>query len=734
MTTKEILSLLDNVKQVGNNEWCANCPSCGDTKRHLYVSGNEKMTVMDCKKGCSWESVLSALNLEKKDIYVKQHKEERWILLRTHEYRSKGGNKLAIKTLYKKPDGSKTATWQRYEGNTLVKGLNGLKMPLYHIHNLIDNTKPVFIVEGEKDVENLERLGYVATTSPNGAGSHWRKDFNSFFKDFNVIILADNDEVGLKYATEIANNLLDFATSIKLVPSQALYKPLQVKGDISDIIAEVGIESTSELLQRVLTTNEFLYTKQFIKTPSSDTSSKSKDKILHFDDTGNADLFVELFGNDIRYNYVRSKWLVYQNTHWIFVNDDDYIGHLIDQMLIHMEQNILPTYNGDNKEEYIKHLKRTRSLKGRENMLKISRHKLSIQPKDIDKDKYLFNVNNGTLDLRKCVLSPHKRENYITNIANVYFDKNAQCSLWKKVVADAMCHDKQLIAYIQRVLGYCLIGTNPEECFFIFYGNTTRNGKSTILETLNYLMGDGYAVSVAPTTLVERNIQGANPELLAIKGARLLSCGELRADSMLNDTLFKMITGNDTISARALYGDVETFRCGAKLIANANGLPPMRNNDMIKSNRIQIIPFNHHLKENERIKDLKERLREPQELSGILNWLLQGYKEYLHIGLAPPPIVINTIKEYQHDNDRIQLFFEECLHKVDGENTPISKIYPTYKYWSECSGYKPLGKQQFMEKMKERSEYQFKARCRSYSNEAYVNVIIGYAINRNWQQ
>lgn len=144
--------------------------------------------------------------------------------------------------------------------------------------------------------------------------------------------------------------------------------------------------------------------------------------------------------------------------------------------------------------------------------------------------------------------------------------------------------------------------------------------------------------------------------------------------------------------------------------------------------------FNRHFEEHERIKDLKERLTEPQEFSGILNWLLEGYKEYLRISLTPPPIVLNAVSEYQHDNDKIQLFFEECLHESYGENIPISKIYPTYKYWCEYSGYKPLGKQQFIEKMKGRLEYQSKAHCRIYNNERFNNVIIGYIINKNWQQ
>jgi putative DNA primase/helicase len=724
---------LENVKQVGNNEWCANCPSCGDTKRHLYISGNNVQTVLDCKKGCSWESVLSALNLEKKDVYVKQHKQERWETLRTHEYTSKDGNRLAVKTIYRKPDGSKTAIWHRYEGNTLVKGLNGLKMPLYHVDKLTDNTKPVFIVEGEKDVETLEYLGYRATTSPNGAGSHWRKDFNQVFKDYDVVILADNDEVGLKYATEVADNLIDFAKSVKLVPTQAIYSGLKPKGDISDVVVAIRPERTVELLHGVLASNEYLHTQK--TTPPKIKALDPSTDVLQFDDTSNADLFISLFGEKVRFNYVRSKWLVYQDTHWEFVHDDDEIGHLVDKTLEHMATNILPKYKDTpNEDKYLRHLTRTRSLKGRESMLKVSRHRLSIKPTAIDSDSYLFNVQNGTIDLRKCVIAPHKAENYITNVANVSFDPKAKCPLWTKVVTDAMCNDPLLIDYLQRVLGYCLLGSNPEECFFIFYGNTTRNGKSTILETLNYLMGRGYAVSVAPTTLVERNIQGANPELLAIKGARLLSCGELRADSMLNDTLLKMITGNDTISARALYGDVEMFKCGAKLIANTNGLPPLRNNDMTKSGRIHIIPFNRHFEEHERIKDLKERLREPQELSGILNWLLKGYKAYLKNGLTPPPIVLNTVNEYQHDNDKIQIFFEECLRKADGDNTPVSKMYPIYKNWCECSGYKPLGKYQFIEKMKERPEYQPKARCKDYYNERFDNVIIGYTINQRWYQ
>ena len=75
----------------------------------------------------------------------------------------------------------------------------------------------------------MEHLWYIATISINGASSHWKKDYTKYLKRFDIIILADNDEVGLMYATNIAENIIQTARSVKLVTSQALYVPLKPK-------------------------------------------------------------------------------------------------------------------------------------------------------------------------------------------------------------------------------------------------------------------------------------------------------------------------------------------------------------------------------------------------------------------------------------------------------------------------------------------------------------------------
>lgn len=283
-----------------NSYHCFVCGSNGDIF-NLYAEMNNLSLSSDFR--AITDELTKKYNLLSSDFKNVQNysNSESWLQLRSHVYLNVNHDKIAVKTIYKKPDGSKTARWERYEGNTLVKGLNGLKMPLYHVYNLTDNTKPVFIVEGEKDVETMERLGYIATTSPNGAGSHWRKDYIEYFRGFDVIILADNDEVGLKYATNIAENIIQTARSVKLVPSQALYVPLQPKGDISDIVECIGSVKATQLIESVLNGNEYIFTSK----PSSEPQQTNKNKKKpDFDDFSLFDEFMLRHGYSIRYNQI----------------------------------------------------------------------------------------------------------------------------------------------------------------------------------------------------------------------------------------------------------------------------------------------------------------------------------------------------------------------------------------------------------------------------------------------
>lgn len=274
-------------------------------------------------------------------------KSEPLVKLRTHVYQSINRDNIAIKTIYKKPDGSKTAVWHRYEGNTLVKGLNGLKMPLYHVYNLADNTKPVFIVEGEKDVETMEKLGYIATTSPNGAGAKWKIEYTPLFRDFDVVILADNDEVGLKSATNTAENVVTVARSVKLVPSQTLYKPLQPKGDISDIVDCIGSERAIQLIDSILNGNEYIFTSPLSEL-QQDNSNKKKQRIDY-------ELFAEFLekqGYSIRYNQIT------HNFEFFGFDDGESKEHLAENVPTILQDQLEKIYTHVTKQKVIDYITR----------------------------------------------------------------------------------------------------------------------------------------------------------------------------------------------------------------------------------------------------------------------------------------------------------------------------------------------------------------------------------------
>lgn len=210
-----------------------------------------------------------------------------------------------------------------------------------------------------------------------------------------------------------------------------------------------------------------------------------------------------------------------------------------------------------------------------------------------------------------------------------------------------MCNDTNMVEFLQRVCEYCLYPTNREECFFIFFGATTRNGKSTLLESIKNVLGD-YSKAVSSATLSEKPTgKEANPEIISLIRTKLITCGEFNSEMLLNDTLLKAWIGNDTISARNLFdNNVLNFHLDGKLYANCNELPPMKNDDLLNSNRITVIPFDRHFQEHEQNKDLKRLFATPEYKVVILAWLIEGYKNYLRLGIKAnmPEKVIQVLR------------------------------------------------------------------------------------------
>ena len=172
---------------------------------------------------------------------------------RTHVYYNADGSIFGKKVITTLTNGKKSPCWYLYdhEKKTYITGLHEQKAPLYNanvLHNMDEGT--VFITEGEKDADTLSHLDDIpATTIPNGAGfSQWLDLYNDGLQGKDIIILTDNDDVGQKYGIKVAQNTLNIAKSVKIIPATAIWSKCPPKGDISDIVQALGADEATQLL------------------------------------------------------------------------------------------------------------------------------------------------------------------------------------------------------------------------------------------------------------------------------------------------------------------------------------------------------------------------------------------------------------------------------------------------------------------------------------------------------
>lgn len=362
-----------------------------------------------------------------------------------------------------------------------------------------------------------------------------------------------------------------------------------------------------------------------------------------------------------------------------------------------------------------------------------------ISLSEFDRDPWLLNCLNGTLDLHTRELRPHNPEDRITMLANVEYDPSARCERWERFVREIMepqvCEAGQKestgvekAGFLQRYLGYCICGSTKEETLLIMLGESTRNGKSTAMDTLLALLGDYGRAAPPETVAFSRDQNGDRPteNVARLAGARLVSVAEFPDNTKLNAALLKQLTGNDEITARYMYGSVFQFKPEFKFVIHTNHVPVCQDLSLFDSGRVHLLRFDRHFSPEEQDKDLKATLRRPENLSGVLNWLLDGLSEYMRIGLSAPEAVRSATTAYKHESDSAARFVEEMLAPEKGAEERAPYIYEVYQDWAKDGGMYPLGKQNFNKALRRLGIYVERARPKSGGN--MTSLIRGYRV------
>jgi putative DNA primase/helicase len=330
------------------------------------------------------------------------------------------------------------------------------------------------------------------------------------------------------------------------------------------------------------------------------------------------------------------------------------------------------------------HAIRSESAARLEALLKLaeSESQIETRPADYDGDPLLLNCANGTLDLRTGRLYSHNPADKLTRITGTLYDPAATCPTWESFLARVLGDNRELIAFIQRAMGYSLTGDTAEQVLFFCYG-TGANGKSTFLETARAVLGE-YSQQSEFSTLLARQNESVRNDIARMAGVRFVAAIEAGEGRRLNEPLIKTLTGGDTVTARFLFKDYFEFRPQFKLWLAANHKPIIRGTDNAIWRRIRLIPFTVTIPENERDPKLAAKLR--AELPGILAWAVCGCLDWQRDGLGTPNEVRNATDSYRAEMDTLAAFIDECCFVGPTATVKKGELYAAYKMWAEGSG------------------------------------------------
>ncbi|MGO3307195.1 MAG: phage/plasmid primase, P4 family [Sphingobacterium sp.] len=399
-----------------------------------------------------------------------------------------------------------------------------------------------------------------------------------------------------------------------------------------------------------------------------------------WDDTGNADRFIDHFGDLARFSFIDKKWFYYNGSYW----DLDLTGNvrsMVDAMVEMMKSEPVNAFGDldleEVEKEFGKHIKRSRSSTGKKAVVEELKHRLTVLPNDFDKDTMLMNTENGYVDLANGVLHEHDISKMFSQQANTEFTEKIDAPEWEQFLEDIFASDFELINYIQKAVGYSLTGSTREQAMFILHGNG-RNGKSLFLETISDILGT-YAKTMQANSIIVKQTNGVNTDIARLKGARLVTSSEPNEGFRLDEGLLKQLTGGDKVTARKLYGDEFEFNPQFKLWLATNHKPIVRGTDDGIWRRLILVPFNVQIPDHKVDKDLKYKLQ--REASGILNWAVDGCLKWQREGLKVPSIIENASKGYRNEMDVLEGFIADCL-SVGSGTLPASIAYKAYKGWA----------------------------------------------------
>jgi P4 family phage/plasmid primase-like protien len=331
-----------------------------------------------------------------------------------------------------------------------------------------------------------------------------------------------------------------------------------------------------------------------------------------------------------------------------------------------------------------------------DNTIRILAGKVNREENEWPNNPMMINVKNGMLnlaDIGRLELLPHDPSYGSRTQLPVSYRPEFFSPRWKPFLDQVLPGDdndsKKFL--LQQFFGYCLL----RDCRFhkaLFLYGTGRNGKSTVLDVLQAMVGAENTTNMSLNDLSQR----FKPAFLVGKLVNLAS--ETNSREPTSTEIFKLIISGDMIQTERKFGEQFSFRPFAKFIAAMNEPPIVPDKSHGFSSRLIVLNFTRRFEKHEQIPNLSKQLIE--DIDYVFTWALEGLKFLLsNGGFAISAEVDEATAQLLTALNPFLVFGLECL-VIDVTHTcPTNDLWHAYKGWCSEGKNRPLGRNKFYEQI-----------------------------------
>lgn len=654
------LSKFKKVKQTSPGQYICQCPAHTDKKSSLSIKDDTDASgriLLSCHAGCETADILASIGCSFKDIQpgdpeAKKKPLEKWQINLAAEYRytDENGNYLYSKLRYEGPDiDGKQIRYGRIVNGKYTAGKGDAKAELYNVTALkdaIENERTVYYVEGEKDVETLKSIGLIAVTA--GGTADWKAEYSRHFVGVHdLVIISDNDEPGDKLSKKVLRDLK------AVVYKQRVIVPSKTKhGDVTDYINDEG--GTREGLFAIAGNTDPIYA-DWVGDKGKVNPSLLADAVLEHN-------YIIVARNP---GTKSDQVLWYQDGVYCTQAESEVQGKI---------DRYIPSY-----------ISNPHTL--RQTSLMITVRAKAVNYDAINTDENYINVRNGLIKIPEFKLIPHNPELLTTVQLTCDYDPDAKAPHWEAFKND-YCKDEdgtldeEMLRLdrmkwgiiISSMFGYRLKGA------FVQYSVEGNTGKSVDCDILTHLLGQDNTANVSFQDMA--NDRWATGR---VWGKRLVAVGDQGRDSIKDSSVFKHLTGGDAVSAELKGLQHFMYKFRGVILVSCNHLPVFEDDkgDHM-SERLNFIHSRNVIEEADRDVHLRDKLM--AESSGILNWALEGYKDFINnkYRLCQCKSSDALMTEYRCKYDTFFAFINARCEVVKDKSVYIKKVDLEAAYISFC--------------------------------------------------